>query len=65
MSDRAARRITILVPFLWLALFFLVPFGIVAKMSLSQVATAVPPYAPTFGLGDGPAGWLAKLRAVR
>jgi putrescine transport system permease protein len=60
MSDRVTRRVTILVPYLWLALFFLVPFGIVAKMSLSQVATAVPPYTPVFELADGFAGWLDK-----
>jgi putrescine transport system permease protein len=62
MSERATRRTIILVPYLWLALFFLVPFAIVAKMSLSQVATAIPPYVPVFGLADGPAGWLAKAR---
>jgi len=62
MSERATRRTIILVPYLWLALFFLVPFAIVAKMSLSQVATAIPPYVPTFGLADGPTGWLAKAR---
>jgi putrescine transport system permease protein len=64
MSERATRRTIILVPYLWLALFFLVPFGIVAKMSLSQVATAIPPYVPVFGLDDGPAGWLAKAREL-
>ncbi len=64
MSERATRRTIILVPYLWFAVFFLVPFAIVAKMSLSQVATAIPPYTPTFGLDDGPAGWLAKAREL-
>ncbi|MGL4288971.1 MAG: ABC transporter permease subunit [Phreatobacter sp.] len=64
MSDHATRRVTILVPYLWLALFFLVPFAIVAKMSLSQVATAVPPYEPAFQAGDGLAGWLDKARQL-
>ena len=64
MSERATRRTVILVPYLWLAVFFLVPFAIVAKMSLSQVATAIPPYTPTFGLADGPEGWLAKAREL-
>jgi len=62
MSERATRRTIILVPYLWLAVFFLVPFAIVAKMSLSQVATAIPPYTPVFGFDDGPGGWLAKAR---
>lgn len=64
MSDHATRRVTILVPYLWLALFFLVPFAIVAKMSLSQVATAIPPYEPAFLAGDGLAGWLDKARQL-
>lgn len=41
-------------PYLWLLLFFLVPFFIVFKISLSDVATAIPPYVPTFDLA---AGW--------
>jgi putrescine transport system permease protein len=35
-------------PFFWLLLFFLIPFFIVFKLSLSDVATAIPPYVPTF-----------------
>ncbi len=57
MSERATRRTIILVPYLWLAVFFLVPFAIVAKMSLSQVATAIPPYTRSSGWRTGrPAG---------
>ena len=40
-------RLVILVPYLWLLFFFLVPFIIVFKISLSQTAIAMPPYAPT------------------
>jgi putrescine transport system permease protein len=36
------------VPFLWLGAFFLVPFLIVLKVSLSDPATAQPPYRPLF-----------------
>lgn len=64
MSERATRRTIILVPYLWLAAFFLVPFAIVAKMALSQVATAIPPYTPVFEWADGLAGWLAKVREL-
>ncbi|WP_439572449.1 ABC transporter permease [Phreatobacter sp.] len=64
MTDRATRRTVILIPYLWLAVFFLVPFAIVAKMSLSQVATAIPPYVPVFSVEDGPSGWLAKVREL-
>jgi putrescine transport system permease protein len=40
------RRIATWIPFLWLLLFFLVPFAIVVKISLSQTAIAQPPYLP-------------------
>ncbi len=43
-------------PYLWLVLFFLVPFFIVFKISLSDIATAMPPYVPTFDISEGWAG---------
>jgi putrescine transport system permease protein len=42
------RRLTILVPYLWLLAFFLLPFFIVLKISFSQPVIAQPPYAPTW-----------------
>jgi putrescine transport system permease protein len=47
-------RIAILVPFAWLVAFFLLPFLIVLKISVSQTAIAQPPYLPLF---DPAAGW--------
>jgi len=47
-------RLVVLVPYLWLIVFFLVPFLIVMKISLSQTAIAQPPYTPVF---DPAAGW--------
>jgi len=46
-------RLVIAVPYLWLFLFFLVPFGIVMKISLSTPVTAMPPYTPTIDLAVG------------
>lgn len=46
-------RALILVPYAWLALFFLAPFLIVLKISLSETAIAIPPYLPTFDLTGG------------
>ena len=40
------RAVLIGLPYLWLLLFFLVPFAIVLKLSLSEVAMAQPPYLP-------------------
>ena len=48
------RRISlILIPYLWLLVLFLVPFLIVLKISLSDIALAIPPYTPTLDLGSG------------
>ena len=47
-------RAVVLVPYLWLAFFFLVPFLIVVKISLSHDVVAQPPYRP---LLDLTAGW--------
>jgi len=49
-------RIVVLVPYLWLLLFFLAPFIIVLKISLSQAALAQPPYLPVLDLAAGWAG---------
>jgi putrescine transport system permease protein len=50
------QRLVLLVPYAWLALFFLVPFLIVLKISLSQTAIAQPPYVPVFDPSAGLAG---------
>ena len=38
------RSIVIAIPFIWLLLFFLFPFFIVAKISLAELAIASPPF---------------------
>jgi putrescine transport system permease protein len=48
------QRLVVLVPYVWLVAFFLVPFLIVLKISLSQSAIAQPPYLPVL---DPAAGW--------
>ena len=57
-------RIAALAPYLWMALFFLVPFGFVLKISLSQTAVAQPPYLPVFDLTEGFAAIRAALAAL-
>src|SRR5665811_430772 len=47
-----------------MALFFLVPFGFVLKISLSQTAIAQPPYLPVFDLTQGLAALKAALAAL-
>lgn len=55
-GDRTALAAT--APFLWLGVFFLFPFLLVAKLSLSETALAMPPYAPRID-------WSAGLGGVR
>ncbi len=60
MVPAITSRLVILVPYAWLAVFFLVPFFIVFKISLSQTAIAMPPYTPVLGLTD----FLDKLKEL-
>ena len=46
------RRLTIGVPFVWLFLFFLLPFLIVLKISFSLADVAIPPYTELFSYAD-------------
>ena len=46
MEQKLQHRLIILLPYLWLLLLFLAPFGIVLKISLSDTAIAIPPYLP-------------------
>jgi len=46
-------RLVIWMPYAWLIVFFLIPFLIVLKISLSQTAIALPPYVPTFDPAEG------------
>src|SRR3954465_9862519 len=46
-------RYAAIAPYLWMVLFFLVPFGFVLKISLSQTAIAQPPYLPVFDFTEG------------
>ncbi|MGB8622400.1 MAG: ABC transporter permease subunit [Paracoccaceae bacterium] len=48
------RAFVLAVPYLWLLALFLIPFVIVLKISLSDIALAIPPYTPTL---DFTAGW--------
>ena len=59
MSEQQRRRtwparLVVILPYAWLAAFFLAPFLIVLKISLSQTALAQPPYLPVLDIA---AGW--------
>src|SRR6266700_785356 len=53
------RRALIGLPFLWLAVFFLLPLVLVGGISLAESADAIPPYRPLVSLTS--AGWESHL----
>ena len=55
------RFILIAVPYIWLLALFLVPFLIVLKISLSDIALARPPYMPQFSWADGIWDFISQL----
>ena len=56
MAAELRRFFLIIIPYVWLLVFFLAPFFIVLKISLSDAAIAIPPYVPTFDFSAGIAG---------
>jgi putrescine transport system permease protein len=57
-------RLAAVAPYLWMVLFFLVPFAFVLKISLSQTAIAKPPYLPVFDPTQGVAAIKAAFAAL-
>ncbi|MDU0024829.1 putrescine ABC transporter permease PotH [Klebsiella pneumoniae] len=47
------RKLVIALPYLWLILLFLLPFLIVFKISLAEMARAIPPYTELMEWADG------------
>jgi putrescine transport system permease protein len=57
-------RFSAIAPYLWMVLFFLVPFVFVLKISLSQTAIAQPPYTPVFDFAAGGAALKEAFAAL-
>ena len=51
-KDNLWQRVTIALPYLWLLVFFLLPFVIILKISLADPIVAQPPFTPFFD-GNG------------
>jgi putrescine transport system permease protein len=68
MTESSTRAVVpkwvVIVPYAWLAAFFLLPFLIVLKISFSETALAQPPYAPVLDLGAGWEGLKRFLAAL-
>ena len=58
------RMLVVRIPYAWLVAFFLVPFLIVLKISLSQTEIAQPPYMPVLDLAAGWNGIAAFFSAL-
>ncbi len=58
-----SRRVAV-VPYLWLIGFFVVPFLLIFKISLSDRARARPPYLPQLDLTEGMSGLWSFLSAL-
>jgi putrescine transport system permease protein len=46
------RHLVIGLPFVWLFMFFILPFAIVLKISFAEAAVAIPPYTEVFSYLD-------------
>jgi len=58
------RWLVVAIPYAWLLIFFLVPFVIVVKISVSTPLIGQPPYTPTFDITGGIAGLFASARQL-
>ncbi|GLI93107.1 ABC transporter permease [Methylocystis echinoides] len=58
------QRLTLAIPYLWIAAFFLAPMLLIAKISLSHSVLARPPYAPRFLPSDTLAQLWAKAQTL-
>jgi len=52
-NDSIWQRVTIAIPYLWLFVFFLLPFVIILKISLADPIIAQPPFTPMFDAEGG------------
>ena len=48
----SGRKLVIGIPFLWLFLFFMLPFFLVMKISFSEAAVSIPPYSQIYSFVD-------------
>jgi putrescine transport system permease protein len=61
MQGKYRKLILVGIPYLWLVIFFLLPFLIVLKIALSDPAVSIPPYTPTLDVFGGWTEWKAFL----
>ncbi len=52
-QQKHGRKLVIALPMLWLTCLFMLPFLMVFKISLSEIARAIPPYSDLVSWADG------------
>ena len=52
LQMKHGRKLVIALPYVWLLLLFLLPFLIVFKISLAEMAPAIPPYTDLVSWAD-------------
>ncbi|HEV7304791.1 ABC transporter permease subunit [Ensifer sp.] len=62
LASAVFSRLVIIIPYAWLLFFFLIPFFIVFRISLSQTAVAMPPYTPVFDFVGGLSGIIENVK---
>ncbi len=60
LKFRPGRRFVIGVPFIWLALFFVLPFLILLRISITDMGSGVDPFTPLVETADG--AWRLVLK---
>jgi len=61
---RTLPRLSALIPYAWLLVFFALPFLLVLRLSLSDSALSIPPYAPQIDWSAGIDGIRAFIEAL-
>ena len=53
LSAHTGRRLVVIVPLLWLAVFFMLPLLETLQVSFTVAMRSIPPYAPLWGFDEG------------
>ncbi len=66
MKGFFAHRIWVIAPpYLWMLVFFALPFGYILKISLAESVIAMPPYSDIWSWTEGQFSWLGSLDNYR
>jgi putrescine transport system permease protein len=61
-ATKLGSAVAVAIPYGWLLLLFVVPFLLVFKISLSEVALKIPPYLPDFSFSEPLGAWWEKAQ---